>query len=108
MKITVYPDSLVLTTIVPIYVTKTMFHEPTNQLLEKKVFIKDLRTRKWIKKDAIYSVEHYINSKHKISPVRCVVLEKYGNNMYVVEHKMEEVINLLENVNSKIGFKNVN
>jgi hypothetical protein len=106
-NITTTEDSVHLYLITPIYEMRNRVvlngdvkvKEPYQKL------VKELRTRKWIKKDAIVSVDDYVNSKHQVSKNRSIIFDKYSNKFYAADHSIDEVVDSLnKGSNPKIGF----
>ena len=102
-------DYLHLYLITPIYEVRTRSVNidgvKSNEQYQK--LVKELRTRKWIKKDAIVSVDDYVTSKHEISKNRSIIFDKYSNKFYATNHSTEEVIECLNQKTfnkPKIGF----
>ena len=73
----------------------------------KEIFIKQIRVKKWFKKDGITSIEEYVTATNKIAKSRCIVYDKYSGRFYVTFHKSDEVINAIASSSSynPIGFK---
>lgn len=73
---------------------------------QKEKLHKQIRVKKWFKKDAISSVEEYVTSKNTIAKNRCIVFDKYSGRFYATFHHMNEVVNKLEPqpCKNQIGF----
>lgn len=101
-KITIMADSVELKVIQPIY--KSVFVKENGETVEQVRFIKEMRVRKWIQKEAIISVEEYLNAKNKIVKNRCVVQDKYTGKSYLVDHPVMDVMQAKNSPQSPIGF----
>ena len=100
-------DSVHLYLITPIYETrsKIVVNEGVKTKEPYQKLVKELRTRKWIKKDAIVSVDDYVTSKYQVSKTRSIIFDKYSNKFYATDHSIDDVIGALgKNTVSKIGF----
>lgn len=73
---------------------------------QKDKLVKQIRVKKWFKKEAITSVEEYVTSKNTIAKNRCVVFDKYSGKFYATFHHPEEVIQSIEpqSYKNQIGF----
>jgi hypothetical protein len=97
-------DSLELKLINPIYKVKIIKDNVGNSV-EKEQFVKELRVKRWFKKDAITSVENYITSRNTVSSKRCIVYDKYCGKHFIAEHTLDEIIEITSiNSYKKIGF----
>jgi hypothetical protein len=71
----------------------------------KEVLVKQIKVKKWFKKECISSIEQYVNSKNKISKKRSVVFDKYSGRFYATFHSPQEVIRAISYpMNNPIGF----
>lgn len=59
---------------------------------KKEVLVKQIKVKKWFRKEAIVSVEEYVNSKNKISPNRSVIFDKFSGRFYATFHSPTEVL----------------
>jgi len=91
-----------------IYKTKTVYQKLGDDLIpeRKEVLAKQIRVKKWFKKEAISSVEEYVTSKNKVSKSRSVVFDKYSGRFYATFHSPEEVIQHISStpIKTPIGF----
>lgn len=73
---------------------------------KKEVLKKQMRVKKWFKKECISSVEEYVTSKNKVARKRSIVFDKYSGKFYATFHSPEEIINKIEHNSCKspIGF----
>jgi hypothetical protein len=73
---------------------------------QKEVLHKQIKVKKWFKKEAISSVEEYVTSKNTIAKNRCIVFDKYSGRFYATFHHMRDVVNKLEPqpYKNQIGF----
>lgn len=76
--------------------------------VKKQVLVKQMRVKKWFKKECISSVEEYVTKKNEIAKNRCIVFDKYSSQFYAAYHTVEDVMNILESRPNKnqIGFTN--
>lgn len=74
---------------------------------KKEVLVKQIKVRKWFRKEAIVSVEEYVNSKNKICPKRSVIFDKFSGRFYATYHSPTEVLNHIDpkTPTNPIGFK---
>jgi len=74
--------------------------------LQKEKLIKQIRVKKWFKKEAITSVEEYVTAKNTIARNRCIVFDKYSGKFYATYHRPDEVIENIEPqpYKNQIGF----
>lgn len=73
---------------------------------KKEILVKQIKVKKWFLKEAIVSVEQYVNARNKISANRSVIFDKFSGKFYATFHSPQEI---LENINSvtktsPIGF----
>lgn len=76
--------------------------------VEKSILVKELRLKKWMRKDGITSVEEYITTKNTIAKDRAIIFDKYTNKHYAVNHIPSEIIAELKPkkpIINKIGYK---
>lgn len=95
-------DAMELTLVHSVYKIKKV--KTDTEVVEKSVFVKELRIKKWFKKDSITSVQEYVTGKNTISKTRCVVFDKYSAQMYAVEHTSDQIIHLTSGLHNQIGF----
>lgn len=108
-----YNDTIELNVVHSIYKTKTIYQKMEGGELfpeRKEVLIKQIKVKKWFKKECISSVEEYVNSKNQVSRKRSVVFDKYSGRFYATFHSPQEV---MQNISSSpmttpIGFKHDN
>lgn len=92
-----------------IYKNKVEYEQmPEGELfpVKKEVFQKQIRVRKWFKKEAIISVEEHVTVKNTIAKNRSVVFDKYSARFYVTYHKPEDILNHIDvqSYKNPIGF----
>jgi hypothetical protein len=102
-------DSVMLEVVHSVYKKKVKYEVmPEGDLFpqEKEVLHKQIRVKKWFKKEAISSVEEYVTSKNTIAKNRCIVFDKYSGRFYATFHQLHEVVNKLEPqpYKNQIGF----
>jgi len=102
-------ESIQLEVIHSVYKEKIEFEKmPEGDLfpVKKQKLVKQLRVKKWVRKEGIVSIEEYVTSKHKIAKTRSVVFDKYSAQFYATYHSVDEILNVLEcrPVKNQIGF----
>lgn len=103
-------DSVALDVVHSVYKTKTIYQKMEGGELfpeRKEILVKQIKVKKWFKKECISSIEEYVNSKNKISKKRSVVFDKYSGRFYATFHSPQEVIQAISTqpMNNSIGFK---
>ena len=75
---------------------------------KKEVLVKQIKVKKWFKKEAIVSVEEYVTTKNKVAKTRSIVFDKYSSRFYATYHNADEVMRNINNRsrNTQIGFTN--
>jgi len=75
---------------------------------KKEVLVKQIKVKKWFKKEAIVSVEEYVTTKNKVAKTRSIVFDKYSSRFYATYHNADEVMRNINNRsrNTQIGFNN--
>ena len=106
-------DSVALDVVHSVYKTKTIYQKMEGGELfpeRKEVLVKQIKVKKWFKKESISSVEEYVNSKNKISKKRSVVFDKYSGRFYATFHSPQDVIRAIsaQPMNNSIGFRHDN
>lgn len=96
--------------ITPIYKSKikTVEVDGVKTNVEQQILVKELQIKKWIRKDAITSVENYVTAKNTISKTRAVIFDKYSNRFYVAAHNIDNIHEAISPQTKvvSIGFKN--
>lgn len=105
-------DSVALNVVHSVYKTKIIYQKMEGGELfpeQKEVLVKQIKVKKWFKKECISSIEEYVNSKNKISKKRCVVFDKYSGRFYATFHSPQEVMKAISSqpplTNNPIGFR---
>lgn len=103
-------DSIQLEVVHSIYKTKTIYQKMEGGDLypeRKEVLVKQIKVKKWFKKECISSIEEYVNSKNQISKKRSVVFDKYSGRFYATYHSPQEVLQAISStpMTNTIGFK---
>ena len=105
-------DSIQLEVVHSIYKTKTIYQKMEGGELfpeKKEVLVKQIKVKKWFKKECISSIEEYVNSKNKISKHRSVVFDKFSGRFYATFHSPHEILRAITNpMNNPIGFTHDN
>lgn len=72
----------------------------------KSVLVKQIRVRKWFRKDSITSVEEAVTSKNTRAKKRSVIFDKYSARFYEVYHTPGEIFEQLNSQKSinPIGY----
>lgn len=102
-------DCVCLDVVHSVYKNKVVYEKmPDGDLFpnKKEILHKQLRVKKWFRKEAISSVEEYVTSKNTVSKTRSVVFDKYSGRFYATYHSVEEVIKHLapQPYKNQIGF----
>lgn len=102
-------DSIQLEVVHSVYKDKLEYERlPDGDLFptKKEVFKKQIRVKKWFKKEAITSVEEYVTSKNTIAKSRSIVFDKYSGKFYATYHNPTEVMRNIEpqSYKNQIGF----
>lgn len=105
-------DSVALDVVHSVYKTKTIYQKMEGGELfpeRKEVLVKQIKVKKWFKKECISSIEEYVNSKNKISKKRSVVFDKYSGRFYATFHSPQEVMEAISShpshTTNPIGFR---
>ncbi len=103
-------DSIELNVVHSIYKTKTIYQKMEGGELfpeRKEVLVKQIKVKKWFRKECISSVEQYVNSKNQISKKRSVVYDKFSGRYYATFHSPQEVMQAISTtpMNNPIGFR---
>lgn len=109
MPIRTTSDSVQLEVVHSVYKFKVEYEQmPEGDLFpnRKEVLHKQIRVKKWFKKEAITSVEEYVTVKNTIAKSRSIVFDKYSGKFYATFHNPEEVIKCIEpqSYKNQIGF----
>lgn len=92
-------ESVCLEIVHSIYKNKVEYEQmPEGDLfpVKKEVLQKQIRVRKWFKKEAITSVEEHVTVKNTIAKNRSVVFDKYSARFYVTYHRPEDILNYID------------
>jgi hypothetical protein len=109
MAIQSHGDSVRLEVVHSVYKTKVHYEKMEGGDLfpeQRDVLVKQIRVKKWFKKEAITSVEEYVTVKNTIAKSRSIVFDKYSGKFYATFHGTQEVINHIEpqSYKNQIGF----
>lgn len=102
-------DSIQLEVVHSVYKSKMEYEKLADGELypsRREVLQKQIRVKKWFKKDCISSVEEYVTTKNTIARNRSIVFDKYSGKFYATFHHPDEVMNEIEPkpIENKIGF----
>jgi hypothetical protein len=102
-------ESIRLDIVHSVYKNKIVYEKmPEGDLFpnKKETLHKQIRVKKWFKKDAIVSVEEYVTVNNKISKHRSIVFDKYSGRFYATYHNIDDVIKNLTHqpYKNQIGF----
>ena len=102
-------ETIALYVVHSIYKTKTIYQKIEGGELfpeKKEVLVKQIKVKKWFKKECISSIEEYVNSKNKISKHRSVVFDKFSGRFYATFHSPQDVLSQISStpMNNPIGF----
>lgn len=59
---------------------------------KKSVLVKQMRVKKWFRKDAITSVEEVVTTKNTVAKKRSIIFDKYSGRFYEVYHTPGEIL----------------
>lgn len=109
MAIETTDESVRLEVVHSVYKSKVKYEKMEGGELfpeRKEVLHKQIRVKKWFKKEAITSVEEYVTNKNTIARNRCVVFDKYSGKFYAAFHNVNEVMRCIEiqPYKNQIGF----
>jgi hypothetical protein len=109
MSIHCTADSIRLEVVHSVYKNTVEYEQlPEGELfpVKKETLQKQIRVKKWFKKEAITSVEEYVTIKNTIAKKRSIVFDKYSGKFYATFHNPEEVIKSIEpqSYKNQIGF----
>lgn len=109
MPIESYGDSVRLDLVHSIYKTTVEYEKlPEGELYptQKEKLVKQIRVKKWFKKEGITSVEEYVTIKNHVSKKRSIVFDKYSGKFYATFHHPDEILSSIEipTHKSPIGF----
>jgi hypothetical protein len=88
-------STIQLSVVHSVYKNKTIYQKLEGGELypeQKEVLVKQIRVKKWFRREAIVSVEEYVNSKHKVCPKRSVIFDKFSGRFYATYHSPQEVL----------------
>jgi hypothetical protein len=100
-------DTIMLEIVHSVYKNKIQYEKLADGELypqKTEVLQKQMRVKKWFKKECITSVEEYVTSKNTIAKNRSIVFDKYSSRFYVTYHKPEEVLSSIGPYKNQIGF----
>lgn len=102
-------ESVRLDVVHSVYKTKLEYEQmPEGELFPNKreVLHKQIRVKKWFKKEGITSVEEYVTARNTVSKSRSIVFDKYSGRFYATFHHPEEVMRSIETqpYKNQIGF----
>lgn len=109
MAIVTTDESVRLEVVHSVYKTKIEYEKMEGGELfpeRRDVLHKQIRVKKWFKKEGITSVEEYVTTKNTIARNRCVVFDKYSGKFYAAFHNVQEVMRSIETqpYKNQIGF----
>ena len=73
----------------------------------QQVFDKNISVRKWMNKDAITSVDEYINDNNTISKTKSIIYDKYSAKFFITNHSVDDVMDNISRSVKKIGFLSI-
>jgi hypothetical protein len=102
-------DTVCLEIVHSVYKQKVEYEQmPEGDLFpqKKEVLKKQIRVKKWFKKECISSVEEYVTNKNTIAKNRSIVFDKYSQRFYATYHNPEEILRNIqpEPYKNQIGF----
>lgn len=101
-------DTIELEIVHSVYKTKVVYQKLEGGELypeKKEVLAKQIKVKKWFKKECISSIEQYVTSKHKIAKNRSVIFDKFSGRFYATFHSPQEILHNISSSPSKpIGY----
>ena len=102
-------ESIQLDVVHSIYKSKTVYQKMEGGDLypeKKEVLIKQIKVKKWFRKECISSIEQYVTSKNKIAKNRSVIFDKFSGRFYATYHSPEDIIKQISatTTTQPIGF----
>lgn len=109
MAIETTHDLVKLDIVHSVYKNKVVYEKmPEGDLFpnKKEILHKQIRVRKWFKKEAITSVEDYVTTRNQVSKNRSVVFDKYSGRFYATFHSADDVMRHIQPqpYKNQIGF----
>lgn len=104
-------DSILLSIVHSVVKTKKVYTSKDETYYEnKEVTVKQIKVKKWFKKESIISVEEYVTSKNKISKTRSIIFDKFSSRFYATFHSPKEILTAISAspMNNPIGYKHGN
>lgn len=85
-----------------------LIHSVVKTVRRKKIVEKEIAVPKWFPKDAIVTVESYLNEDNEIIKDRSIILDKYSGRFYSVWHSPEDILQVKygQQTINPAGFKN--
>lgn len=102
-------DCILLDVVHSIYKSKTVYQKMEGGDLypeKKEILLKQIKVKKWFRKECISSVEQYVTSKNKIAKNRSVIFDKFSGRFYATYHSPEDIIRNISAtpITQPIGF----
>lgn len=90
----------------PVYRTETVYEKRGEDEFpeEKQVLVKEIKIRKWFHREAITSVEEYVNEKNRVCRSRSMIYDRFSSRFYITWHSVEELLQRIEKPKQPIGF----
>lgn len=94
-----------------LYKIKT-FDDDGNPIVgEKEKLVKEISVKRWIRKEAIISIDEYVTTKNKISKNRSIIFDKYSARFYATFHNADDLWSSVTQkhqsiLQNQIGFRN--
>lgn len=109
MPILTHEDNIRLEIVHSVYKTKVKYEKMDSGEYfpeKKEILDKQIRVKKWFKKECITSVEEYVTAKNTIAKNRSIVFDKYSGRFYATYHAPEDVIKNMatQTYKNQIGF----
>ncbi len=83
--------------------TKTIINDTGEKIeLERDTLVKEIRVKKWFKKEAIVSIEEYVTTKHTVAKQRSIIFDKYSNKHYATHHNIEDLWSIINRKHNSV------
>ena len=108
MSISTTNEDICLQVVHSVYKNKTVYQKLEGGELypeKKEMLVKQIRVKKWFKKEGITSVEEYVTARNEVSKSRSIVFDKYSGRFYATYHNATEVMkNIHARTHAQVGF----
>jgi hypothetical protein len=104
-------DMIQLVIVRKVYGKKSVIRSVEGQAVveELDVLVKEIKLKKWFKKDAFSSIEQVLTKDNRVSKTRSIVFDRYSGQFFETYHPESEIMNALyasTMTKTSIGFNN--